>query len=123
MPTIAQQPIDIQWEVALASAITPLTWYGALAAALALSAANGNAAVQFCQVLETVTAGSVSTQYTLPNVQLDQLSPQVNYIVQLASAGTSYPRATAETAAYTLSAANANAPVVIARVQFTLTAP
>ncbi len=124
MPTIAQQPIDVQWIVTLVSAQVPASYFTVLAAAIALSAANANAPVQIATVSQTVTAGSVANPpYTLPNVQLDQSTSQNNYIYQLANAGTSYPLATAVTAAYTLSAANANAPVNIARVWFTLTAP
>lgn len=123
MPTIAQQPIDVQWSVALASTIVGLTYYGAIAAALTLSAANADAPVQVCQTLEQVQSGTGTTQYTLPNVTSDQVVPQVNYFAQLQSTATFYPKATAETQAYTTSAANANAPVYISRVLFTLTAP
>lgn len=120
MPTIAQQPIDVQWIVQLVSGQAPTTYPVAFAAAVALSAANANAVVQVARVSQTATS---ATAPAIPSVQLDQSPASSNFVVQLASAGTSYPLATAITAAYAISTANANAPVNISQVIFTLTAP
>jgi hypothetical protein len=121
MPTMLQQAIDIQWVVALASATTYQGWFAALAAAVTLSAANGNASVQIALVEQVVTSanGAIPAQVNMPP---GSTAPRY-YIVQLSSAGTVYPLATAIVSAYTLSTANGNLPVNVAKVIETCTAP
>jgi hypothetical protein len=121
MPTLLQQPIDIQWVVALASGTVYYGWFPALAAAVALSAANSNAPVQIAEVTQIATApsGALPAQVNIPP---GAGAPRF-YIVQLQSATTYYPLATALTTAYALSASNSNVPVNIAKVIETCTAP
>lgn len=121
MPTFFQQPIDVQWVVALASAGTTIGWFPALAAAVALSAANTNQPVQIAVVNQT--ANSDAPGPLTATVRLDSSPGTPQYIVQLQSTATSYPLATALTAAYVLSTANANTDVNIARVIEVVTAP
>ena len=120
MPTISQQPIDVQWAVALASGTTYVGFNVALAAAGALSAGNANAPVQIAVVEQQATSATA-----LAPSQVNMLggNPTPLYIVQLQATTTYYPLATALTQAYTLSAANSNAPVNIARVIEVVTAP
>jgi hypothetical protein len=119
VPTIQQQPIDVQWFVLLASAQTPLPGFSALAAAVTLSAANANAPVQVAQVDQVVTAATAlqPAQVNMPATGV------IEFAVQLQSTGTVYPLETARVAAYALSAANGNAPVNVYRVQAVVTAP
>jgi hypothetical protein len=121
MPTMLQQPIDIQWIVALQSATSYQGWFAALAAAVALSAGNSNAPVQIAEIWQIVTApsGVIPAQVTMPP---GGGAPRV-YIVQLQSAATVYPLAVAVVSAYSLSASNSNAPVAVAKVIETCTAP
>jgi hypothetical protein len=119
VPTLAQQPIDVQFFAILASAGTIYTaGTPALNAAVALSAANGNAVVQVCRVREEVIAPTAAaTSNVRPSIGSGLEA------VQLASAATVYPLEAARIAAYALSAANSGAPVYICRVKYTLTAP
>ena len=122
MPTIAQQPIDIQWQVFLASSATVyLPKDFALAAAVTLSAANANAPVQILYIQETVNSGTAGS--TLPSVRMPGAGINT-YVVQLSSAGTIYPLdPTARAAAYALSTANGNADVYVGQVVEVVTAP
>lgn len=117
MPTISQQPADVQWITALASGTTYPNYGAALAAAVVLSAANANAAVQIASVDQVATA---PTAGTLANVKMPS---GTTYVIQLANAGTTNPLSTALTTAYATSASNSNAPVNIARVIEQVTAP
>jgi hypothetical protein len=119
MPTISQQPIDVQWFVSLANAQTPLPGFSALAAAVALSAANVNAPVQVAQVDQVVTAATAlqPTKVDMPSTGV------IQFVVQLQNAGTVYPLEAARVAAIALSAANGSAPVNVYRVYCVVTAP
>lgn len=120
MPTIAQQAGDLVWVVALASGTTYTGKQAALVAATTLSAANTNASVQIAEVVETATAPVFPSQ--LAKVDMPGAGVPL-YVVQLASGTTYYPQATALVQAYALSASNSNAPVYVAKVVETLTAP
>jgi len=119
VPTLAQQPIDVQWVVALTSGTSYSGWFNALAAAVTLSAGNSNAAVQIAEIQEIVTAPAFPA---LANVTIPGgASP--TYIVQLATSTTYYPLETARVQAYATSASNSNAPVGVYCVIETITAP
>jgi hypothetical protein len=122
MPTLQQQAIDIQRVVALKSGTSYVGWFAALAAAVALSAANANAVVQIARVEEVVTAPTGVGPGQLAQVNLPGGGTPY-YIVQLSTSTTYYPLESARVAAYALSAANSNAPVYIAKVIETVTAP
>jgi hypothetical protein len=116
MPTLQAQPIDVQWIVQLASGTFYTGYPAALAAAVTLSAANSNAPVQIAQVELEATSG------TSPTIQLPGNGSPL-YIVQLATATTYYPQATAIAQAYSTSTSNSNAGVYVARVLQQVTAP
>ncbi len=120
MPTFQQQPGDILWVVSLVSSTTTYVgWNAALTAAVALSAANTNAVVQICEIQETVTAPNFPAlaQVNLPG------AARPLYLVQLQTSTTYYPLETARVQAYSTSASNSNAPVYVAQVTDTITAP
>jgi hypothetical protein len=123
MPTISQEPIDLKFITALVSGLTIYaSQQAAITAAVTLSAANSNAPVQILSIDYIVTNGTGQTPYTQSKIDMPSSTPD-GFIVQLVSAGTQYPEAGALVSAYALSAANANAPTVVARVWFRLTAP
>lgn len=113
MPVIAQQPIDIQWVVILASSASIYTGKAAaLIGATLLSGLTSNAPVQMAQIVEQVSAsgGTGKAQVDLPGNGIPL------YVVQLQTATTYYPLETARVQAYATSASNSNGQVYIAKV-------
>lgn len=120
MPTITQDPIDIEWGTQLTSAGFSVGLAAAIIAATALSAANANALVNILIVDQVATA---ATALQPANISMPSGSATPQYFVQLDSAPLVYPLETARVAAYALSAANGNAPVNICRSYVNLSAP
>jgi hypothetical protein len=115
MATQALVGADRPTIVGLASTFTIYPSYPqAVAAAITLSAANSSAAVYVGDVTEGVTAPG--------RVDLVAGGPG-NWIIQLASTTAYTPRANAIAQAFTVSAANANAQVYVARTFLTCTGP
>lgn len=112
IPSIEQG--DVSFISQLASATTNYVGYtAAFTAAVALSAANSNAAVQLARV-ESELLGNTNNLVSrgLPI-----------WLIQLVSTGVTYPQPTAFSAAQALSVANSNAAVYLARVEQQVTAP
>jgi hypothetical protein len=87
MPTYAQIPGDILWAYQLASGTSFGTYNAALAAAVALSAANGNASVSIFQV-EYLTNGPNTGAAVNPSHPSNFMSPY-GWFVQLSSSAAS----------------------------------
>jgi len=120
LPTIQQPPIDVKWFVALASGTTYRDYPTAYAAAVALSVANSNLPVHLSIVhMQVQSLGPTG----LPQVDIPASGPLQAYLVGLASQTEYYPQATGIVQAYALSTANSNAPVYLAYVVQSITAP
>ena len=119
MPTLQIPAIDVKWFVAAATGTTYADYPTALAAAVALSVANTNAAVHVSEVYAQFTAVGGTGQ-----AQCDLLpGPLGTWMVGLATQTEYYPLATAIAQAYTTSAANSNAEYYVGRVFQVVTAP
>ena len=115
MPTITQQPGDLQWLVVAGLGTVYADYPTAFAAAIALSAANGNAPVWLAKIIGRVVSENGITVLTT-DVQTSTGAFDT-YLIQLASGTSYYPQATA------IAQAMAAGGGRVARVLFIVTAP
>jgi hypothetical protein len=120
MPTIQEQPGDLQYGIQLISGTTYVGYNAALVAATTLSAANANGpvAVMQCKFQASSNGPTGAQEIDLPGNGVPL------YFIALTSGLTTYiPQGTAINAAYILSGLNAKAFVYVGQVVNLVTAP
>ncbi|GAC1496151.1 MAG: hypothetical protein NVS1B2_15980 [Vulcanimicrobiaceae bacterium] len=121
MAVFANQPGDLQYLVQYATDPSYVGEAAAIVAAIALSAANANASVLIARFVNATTGGVAASNLLATDLEVGAGVPL--YMIALMPATTYYPLEVAEQAADALAISDGGvAPVVVARVQTTLTA-